>query len=163
MARFTAAMAGTDDLAAASRTAAVTQGAARLLGGLGHAVLREVMLADGRRADLLGLAADGGFVIVEVKSCARDYLSDQKWQDYRAWCDRLFFAVDARFPHGLIPEEAGLIVADAWGGAVLREAAPHPLAPARRRALTLRFARLAARRAERALDPAGATAGTAVE
>jgi hypothetical protein len=46
---------------------------------------------------------------------------------------------------------------------VLREAAPHPLAPARRRALTLRFARLAARRAERALDPAGATAGTAVE
>ncbi len=144
---------------AAARTAAVTQGAARLLGGLGLAVLREVMLADGRRADLLGLGADGGFVIVEVKSCARDYLTDRKWEDYRAWCDRLFFAVDADFPHGLIPDAAGLIVADAWGGAVLREPEPHPLAPARRRALMLRFARLGARRAERALDPGGAAEG----
>lgn len=144
-----------DDLAAAARTASVTQGAARLLGGLGLAVLREVMLADGRRADLLGLGADGGFVIVEVKSCARDYLTDQKWEDYRAWCDRLFFAVDGDFPQALIPEAVGLIVADAWGGAVLREAATHTLAPARRRALLLRFARLGARRAERALDPGG--------
>ncbi len=156
-------MAGTDDPAAAARTAAVTQGAARLLGGLGLAVLREVMLADGRRADLLGLGVDGGFVIVEVKSCARDYLSDQKWQDYRGWCDRLFFAVDADFPHALIPEEAGLIVADAWGGAVLREPEPHPLAPARRRALLLRFARLGARRVERVLDPAWAAQGSTAE
>jgi hypothetical protein len=152
-----------DDLAAAARTASVTQGAARLLGGLGLAVLREVMLADGRRADLLGLGADGGFVIVEVKSCARDFLTDQKWEDYRAWCDRLFFAVDGDFPQGLIPEAVGLIVADAWGGAVLREAATHTLAPARRRALLLRFARLGARRAERALDPAGAAAGPMAE
>lgn len=161
--RFTAAMAGMDDLMPASRTASVTQGAARLLGGLGLAVLREVMLADGRRADLLGLGADGGFVIVEVKSCARDYLSDQKWQDYRAWCDRLFFAVDADFPECLIPAEAGLIVADAWGGAVLREPVPHPLAPARRRALLLRFARLGARRVERTLDPAGAGQATTAD
>ncbi len=151
------------DPEAAARTAAVTQGAARLLAGLGLAVLREVMLADGRRADLLGLGADGGFVIVEVKSCARDYLSDRKWEDYRAWCDRLFFAVDADFPQGLLPAEAGLIVADAWGGAVLREPEAHPLAPARRRALTLRFARLAARRAERSVDPSGAAAGLAAD
>ncbi|WP_239451515.1 MmcB family DNA repair protein [Elioraea rosea] len=144
---------------AAERTLAVTQGAARLMGRLGLAVLREVPLADGRRADLLCLAPDGGFTIVEVKSCARDYLTDAKWQDYLAWCDRLYFAVDPAFPHGLIPGEVGLIVADAWDGAVLRDASCHPLAPARRKAVMLRFARLAARRAEAVLDPAGAAAG----
>jgi len=143
--------------AAAARTAAITQGAARLWSRLGFAVLREVPLADGRRADLVCLGAQGEVAIVEVKSCARDYLSDGKWEDYRAWCDRLFFAVDAEFPQALIPDEAGLIVADAWGGAVLREAPPHPLGGARRRALLLRFARLAARRAEAAADPDGAT------
>jgi len=138
------------------RTAGVTQGAARLCARLGFAVLREVPLADGRRADLVCLGADGAIAIVEVKSCARDYLSDGKWEDYRAWCDRLFFAVDAEFPQALLPEDAGLIVADAWGGAVLREAPVQALAPARRRAVLLRFARLAARRAEAAADPEGA-------
>lgn len=151
------------DLRAAERTLAVTQGAARLMGRMGFAVLREVPLADGRRADLLCLAPDGGFTIVEVKSCARDYLTDGKWQDYRAWCDRLFFAVDAEFPHALIPAEVGLIVADAWDGAVLREAEPHPLAAARRKAVMLRFARLAARRAEAVLDPHAASATLAPE
>ncbi len=148
---------------AAARTSAVTQGAARLLGTMGVSVLREVMLADGRRADLVGLAADGGFVIVEVKSCARDYLSDQKWGDYLAWCDRFFFAVDQAFPQDLIPPEAGLIVADAWGGAVLREAEASRLGPMRRRALPLRFARLAARRTEALLDPAGTAGGLLAE
>jgi hypothetical protein len=156
-------MTGRDDIAAKARTRAVTQGAARLFGAMGFSVLREVMLADGRRADLLGLGADGGIVIVEVKSCARDYLADAKWEEYRAWCDRLFFAVDAAFPQALIPDAAGLVVADAWGGAVLREAMAHPLAPARRRALTLRVARLAARRVERMLDPGGMTEGLQAE
>lgn len=153
----------TADREAAARTLRVTQGAARLFGRLGFAVLREVMLADERRADLLCLGPDGAFVIVEVKSCARDYLSDRKWGDYRTWCDRLFFAIDADFPTSLIPEEAGLVVADAWGGAVLREPAAHPLAPARRRALLLRFARLGARRTEAVLDPSGAAEGLAAD
>jgi hypothetical protein len=137
------------------RTAAVTQGAARLLGQHGLAVLREVPLADGRRADLVGLAADGTITIVEVKSCARDFLSDGKWQDYLAWCDRFSFAVDSDFPLSLLPEEPGLIIADGWGGAVLRPPSSHPLAAARRRAMTLRLARLGALRAEAAADPAG--------
>lgn len=154
--RFTRAMAERPEIAARDRTAAVTRGAARLWGRLGFGVLREVPLADGRRADLVCLGAGGEVAIVEVKSCARDYLSDAKWDTYRAWCDRLFFAVDPHFPQALIPAEAGLIVADAWGGAVLREAPVHPLAPARRRALLLRFARLAARRAEATADPEGA-------
>lgn len=145
--------------AAALRTAAVTQGAARVFAARGHAVLREVVLPQGRRADLLALARDDSFVIVEVKSCARDFRADAKWPEYRAFCDRLFFAVDPEFPHVLLPADAGLVVADAHGGAVLREAPHHPLAPARRRALLARFARLAARRLEGLLDPAGAAAG----
>lgn len=140
---------------AALRTASVTQGAARLFVALGHAVLREVALPHGRRADLLALAPDDSFVIVEVKSCARDFLSDAKWHEYRAYCDRLFFAVDPEFPQALLPEDAGLLVADLFGGAVLREAPRHPLAPARRRALLARFARLAARRLEGLVDPTG--------
>lgn len=149
--------------AAALRTAAVTQGAARVFAALGHAVLREVPLPHGRRADLLALAPDDSFVIVEVKSCERDFLADAKWPEYRAFCDRLFFAVDPAFPHVLLPQDAGLLVADAYGGAVLREAPHHPLAPARRRALLARFARLAARRLEGLLDPAGAAAGATEE
>jgi len=140
----------------ALRTAAVTQGAARLFAALGHAVLREVALPHGRRADLLALAPDDRFAIVEVKSCARDFLSDTKWQEYRAYCDRLYFGVDRAFPLALLPEDAGLVVADLFGGAVLRAAPAHPLAPARRRALLGRFARLAARRLEGLVDPGGA-------
>ncbi len=146
---------------AALRTASVTQGAARLFVALGHAVLREVALPHGRRADLLVLAPDDRFVIVEVKSCARDFQSDAKWHEYRAYCDRLFFAVDPEFPQTLLPEDAGLLVADPFGGAILREAPSHPLAPARRRALLARFARLAARRLEGLVDPAGAASRTA--
>jgi hypothetical protein len=152
-----------DPVTAPLRTAAVTLGAARLLGQLGLAVLREVPLADGRRADLVGLAADGTITIVEVKSCARDFLSDGKWQDYLAWCDRFSFAVDRDFPLSLLPAEPGLIIADGWGGAVLRAASRHTLAPARRRAMTLRLARLGAQRAEAAADPAGRQLGPAPE
>lgn len=147
--------------AAALRTAAVTQGAARLFVSLGHVVLREVALPHGRRADLLALAPDDSFVIVEVKSCARDFLSDAKWHEYRTYCDRLFFAVDPEFPQGLLPEDAGLLVADPFGGAVLREAPTHPLAGARRRMMLARFARLAARRLEGLIDPAGAASRNA--
>jgi hypothetical protein len=148
---------------AALRTASVTQGAARLFVALDHAVLREVALPHGRRADLLALGPGDRFVIVEVKSCARDFLSDAKWQEYRQYCDRLYFAVDPEFPQGLLPAEVGLLVADLHGGAVLREAPSHPLAPARRRALLVRFARLAARRLEGLVDPAGAAARTGEE
>ena len=51
------------------------------------------------------------------------------------------------FPREILPEESGLIVADGFGGAVLREAPSVPLAGARRKALTVAFGRLAAMRA----------------
>jgi len=53
----------------------------------------------------------------------------------------------------LIPEECGLMVADPFGAVLLREARATPLNPSRRRALTLRFARTAAARLHRSLDP----------
>lgn len=127
-------------------TLAVTRGAARLLVSLGYAPLAEVGLPNGRRADLMALGPRGEIVIVEVKSSAEDYLVDRKWGEYLAYCDRYFFAVGPEFPQGLLPEEPGLIVADGFGGAVVREAPYDPLAPARRKALTLAFGRLAAMR-----------------
>lgn len=128
-------------------TGRVTRGAARLLTGLGYAPLAEVPLPNGRRADLLALGPRGEIVLVEVKSGVEDYRADGKWPQYAPWCDRFFFAVDPEFPRGVLPDAAGLIVADGFGGMVAVEPPVHPLAPARRKALTLQFARLAAWRA----------------
>ena len=58
------------------------------------------------------------------------------------------------FPHPILPEEPGLIVADGFGGAIVRDAPLTPLAPARRKALTVAFARLGAMRTLRD-QPAG--------
>jgi hypothetical protein len=128
-------------------TGAVTRGAARLLLDLGHAPLAEVTLPNGRRADLMALGPRGEITIVEVKSSIEDYKADRKWAEYLPFCDGFYFAVDANFPREILPQGPGLIVADGFGGAVLIEAPATPLAPARRKALTLAFARLAAVRA----------------
>lgn len=136
--------------------AAIARGVARHLGRLGQAVLHEVTIPGGRRLDILALAPDGGLSAIEVKSGPRDFLSDAKWPEYRDWCDRLWFAVDADFPQALIPADVGLLVADAFDSVPVREPPHHPLAPARRRGLLLRFALLAARRLEAARDPQGA-------
>ena len=128
-------------------TAQVTRGAARLLQALGYAPLAEVTLPNGRRADLMALGPKGEIFIVEVKSGLEDFRTDQKWHEYGPYCDAFAFAVAPEFPREVLPEEPGLIVADGFGGAVLREAIPAPLAGARRKALTIAFGRLAALRA----------------
>ena len=128
-------------------TQVVTRGAARLLVALDYAPVAEVCLPNGRRADLMALGPKGDLVIVEVKSGPEDYLADRKWGEYLPYCDAFYFAVAPEFPRALLPEEPGLIVADGFGGAVLRDAPSIPLAPARRKALTLAFGRLAAMRA----------------
>lgn len=125
----------------------VTRGAARLLTGLGFAPVAEVPLPNGRRADLMALGAKGEIVIVEVKSGLADYRADGKWVHYGPYCDRFFFAVDPDFPRAHLPPGPGLIVADGFGGMVAVEAPTAALAPARRKALTLHLARLAAWRA----------------
>ena len=128
-------------------TDAVTRGVARLMVSLGYAPLLEVGLPNGRRADIMALGPKGDIFIVEVKSGLLDFKTDRKWGEYAPYCDAFAFAVAPQFPREILPEEPGLIVADQFGGAVLREAGPVPLAPARRKALTLAFARLAAVRA----------------
>jgi hypothetical protein len=136
-------------------TAAVTRGAARLMAALGFAPLFEFPLPNGRRADLMCVGPKGEFAIVEVKSCIEDYRCDQKWGEYAPFCDAFYFAVPPEFPREAIPEGPGLIVADGFGGAVLVEAPATLLAPARRKALTLQFARLAAMRAASLTLPLG--------
>lgn len=128
-------------------TAQVTRGAARLLADLGHAPLAEVTLPNGRRADLMGLDRKGRILIVEVKSSIEDFRTDAKWGEYLPYCDAFAFAVAPEFPREILPDEPGLIICDGFGGAVLREPPSTPLAGARRKALTLAFARLAALRA----------------
>jgi hypothetical protein len=128
-------------------TDAVTRGAARLFIALGYAPLAEVVLPNGRRADIMALGPRGEIAIAEVKSSLEDYRTDRKWGEYAPYCEAFFFAVAPHFPREVLPDGPGLIVADAFGGAVLVEAPVIPLAPARRKALTLAFARLAAMRA----------------
>ncbi|MGX9962272.1 MmcB family DNA repair protein [Roseomonas sp. F4] len=137
------------------RTMSVCRAAARFCAQRGWAPVREMPLPNGRRADILALLPDGGFAVVEVKSCARDFLSDGKWPEYRDFCDRLYFAVDLDFPDGLLPEEVGLLVTEGPDASLVREAPLHPLAPARRRALLHRYAMVAAGRLAGLQDPAG--------
>jgi hypothetical protein len=122
------------------------RGAVRLLEALGHGTLTEFPLKSGRRADILSLGLKGEIWIVEVKSGVPDFRSDHKWQDYLEWCDRFFFAVGPTFPAEILPEDAGLLIADEYDAVLAREPQASTLLPARRKALTLRFAHLAARR-----------------
>lgn len=144
------------ELAFPERTAQVRRAAARLCLALGWAPVHEMTLPNGRRADIMALRPDGGFVCIEIKSGLRDFQADLKWPDYRDFCDALFFAVDEDFPDALIPDETGLIVVVEREAALVREAPSHPIAPSRRRALTQRFAALAAMRLALAEDPAAA-------
>ena len=137
------------------RAALIRRAAARLCGRLDWAPLHEVTLPNFRRADILALRPDGGFVCIEVKSGPRDFLVDAKWPDYRDFADALYFAVDVDFPQALLPAEVGLIVAAGLEAEVVRDAPSHPVPAARRRALLHRFAVLAAGRLAGVEDPAG--------
>lgn len=125
-------------------THAITKGVARLVADMGYAPLTEVCLPNGRRADVLALGKKGDIIIVEVKSGLDDYRVDRKWQEYAPFCDAFYFAVAPEFPADILPDDVGLIVADGFGGAVIREAIPAPLAAARRKAMLIAFGRLSA-------------------
>jgi hypothetical protein len=129
------------------------RGVCRALTDLGYAPLPEFRLACGRRADVFALSDRGEAVIVEIKSCIEDFRADQKWPEYQPWCDRFYFAVSESFPRELVPEECGLIVADPWTAVILRDSPVRTLAPARRKALTLRAALAASERLLRLTDP----------
>jgi hypothetical protein len=137
----------------------VARGVARLFFRQDLVALCEVPLGNGRRADIMALDARGCVTIVEIKVSRADLRGDSKWPDYLDYCDRFCWAVPAGFDlspfdeSAFRPEIAGLIVADRYDAAILREPAHRPLAPARRRVETLRFARRAARRLLGDLDP----------
>jgi hypothetical protein len=150
-------------LSAPQLTAQVVRGAARLLLRHDCLTVTEVPLGNGRRADLMGLCPKGLVTIVEVKVSRADLLGDAKWTDYLDYCDRFFWAVPESLAMLLdredkLPDRAGLIVADQYDAAILREPAIVPLAAARRKAETLRFARRAARRLLGDLDDGVVTA-----
>jgi hypothetical protein len=134
-------------------TVAVCRGACRLMRQAGYTVLPEMSLPDGRRADIFAVGRGGSLTIVEVKSSIEDWRADLKWPDYLDWCDQLYFAVPVDFPQALIPNEIGLIVADAYGGEMLRHPPTRPLAAARRKSLLVDCARLASERLARLEDP----------
>ena len=101
----------------------------------------------------LVLSPGGDIWIVEIKSCLLDYQSDGKWTEYRPHCDRLYFAVSPDFPCQVIPDDAGLMLADRYGAHLVREPVEERLAAARRKAMMLCFARAAALRLQLHLDP----------
>ncbi len=139
-----------------SQTAlAIARGTARYLHALGYCVVSELPLPSGRRADLVALGGDGEIIIVEIKSSVADFRADQKWMEYRPHCDRLFFATIVDVPCEIFPPDAGLIVADAFGAAILCEAPEHRLSAATRKAVMLRFAHAAALRLQALADPQG--------
>jgi hypothetical protein len=137
----------------------LARGVSRALGQLGCASLHEFSLASGRRADVIALGRGGEIAIVEIKTSIADFRADRKWPEYWEYCDRLYFAVASSFPRELISVECGLIIADPFGAAILREAELRPLNAARRRAITLRFALAGAQRLRRLLDPGAGDPG----
>lgn len=131
---------------------ALARGVTRMLAQRGLAAIVEFPTTDGRRMDLCALGPKGEIWCVEVKSSRADFMSDAKWIDYLPWCDRFFFAVPESFPAEILPPDHGLILADQWGAEVIRMAPHDPVAAARRKAVTLRFARMAAERLARLTD-----------
>ncbi|MEC9344412.1 MAG: MmcB family DNA repair protein [Pseudomonadota bacterium] len=134
------------------RALAIRRGVVRLFREAAITVVAELPLASGRRADLVGLDGRGRFHIVEIKSSIGDFRADSKWPDYLAHCDCYYFATHPEVPQDIFPETEGLIVADSWGGEIVRESRDGKLAGATRKAMMLRFARAAAGRLERVIE-----------
>ena len=138
--------------------AEVARGVTRLFCRQDLFAVCEIPLPNGRRADLMAIDPKGELTIVEIKVAKSDLIGDGKWLDYLDYCDRCFWGVPPHLAAILeedryLPKEAGLIVADRYDAAVIREATHRPLAPARRKAELLHFARRAARRLSAQVDP----------
>ena len=126
-----------------------------MLAAYGLASVSEFLLGNGRCADVVGLSQAGEIWIVEIKSSAEDLRADHKWEDYRAHCDRLFFAFTQDLPHEIFPKDTGLIVADAYGAHMLCDAPEHRLPAPTRKLMMVRFGMAAALRINRLVDPQG--------
>jgi hypothetical protein len=139
-------------LAAMTTAAEVARGVSRLLIQEGYSPILEFTLANGRRLDVAALGGDGTVVGVEIKVAIPDLKGDMKWPEYLEFCELFYFAIPPEFPDELVPPKTGLIIADRYGGAIVR---PSPIAQihaSRRKAVTLRFAKVAAERLAMALE-----------
>ncbi|MEO0393126.1 MAG: MmcB family DNA repair protein [Pseudomonadota bacterium] len=135
------------------KTGQITRGVRRWCREQDWPNIAEFSLPNGRRADVLTINGQGIITIIEVKSSIADFRSDQKWPEYRDFCDQFYFAVAGAFPGELIPEDCGLVRADAYGAMVERQAPTHKLAAARRKMLIGKFGRVAALRLQMLEDP----------
>ena len=131
----------------------LARGVCRHLAALDFASVEELVPASGLRVDVMALGPRGELWIVECKSGRADFMSDHKWQGYLDFCDRFFWAVDDQFPTELLPDNTGMIVADAYDAEIIRMGPESRLNAARRKAMTARFARHAARRLYALRDP----------
>ncbi len=133
--------------------AAIQRGTGRMLREAGYAWVPELPLVTGRRVDIIAVSKAGLISVIEIKSSVADFRADNKWHEYREFCDRLYFAVTPDLPQEILPADTGLIVADAYGAEILKEAPEHKVSAARRKAVLLRFARAAALRLHDLHDP----------
>lgn len=129
-----------------ARAMMVRKGVQLLVNDMRHVAVAELVLSTGRRADLVTVSDKGEIWIVEIKTSVEDFRVDRKWPEYRAFCDRLFFATHAEVPLDIFPEDCGLFLSDGYGAHLVREAPEHRLAPATRKSMMLNFARTAAQR-----------------
>ncbi|HET7335368.1 MAG TPA: MmcB family DNA repair protein [Rhizomicrobium sp.] len=124
----------------------VARGVCRLLLQGGYSPILEFTLTNGRRLDVAALGNDGTIAGVEIKVAIPDLRGDLKWPDYLDFCELFYFAIPPDFPEELVPESTGLIVADRYGGAIVRPSPRATIHASRRKAVTLRFAKIAADR-----------------
>ncbi len=131
----------------------LARGVSRHLSAHGFVSVEEFVPQRGLRVDVMGLGPKGELWVIECKSSRADFQSDSKWQGYLDWCDRFFWAVDTEFPTDLLPNETGLIIADAYDAEIIRMAQEDRVAPARRKKMIQKFATDAARRLQMLRDP----------
>lgn len=135
-----------------SRALEVKRGVVRQFSRMGVVLMPELTLANGRRADLIGLDRKGNVIIIEIKSSVEDFRVDQKWPEYRQYCDQFYFATLADVPAEIFPQSEGFIIADNYGCEVIRDADVDKISGGTRKALTIRFARAAAQRLDRVIE-----------
>jgi hypothetical protein len=138
---------------ASTSAPAILRGAVRLLYSLNFAAVSELALNSGRRADLVAIGPTGELWIIEIKSSVADFRADQKWGEYKCNCDRFLFAVSPKFPPELIPSSEGLIVADEYGGTLIRNSEHHPAPAATRKTILIKVARTSTLRLAATSDP----------
>jgi hypothetical protein len=135
-----------------STAAEVARGVSRLLLEDGYSPILEFTLPNGRRLDVAAIGPGGEIVGVEIKVALADLRGDTKWPEYPDYCDLFYFAIPPDFPPEHVPPQTGLMVADRYGGEIVKPAQVQSLHASRRKAVTVSFARCAAERLSRTLD-----------